>query len=771
MSFITRLLSEENLHAFGWTVLHSLWQAFLVALIMGIALLFLQKRSARFRYNLANAGLLIVLLLSIFTFFNIKYGASALTAPEITLLVDPQLTQVETEGLTFKMLWSRFLFYFNTHLPLVVSIWLLGLAFFVLRMLGSLAYVQHLRLNGREVTAEWQARLDDVAEALSVSRPVRLLESALIKVPVAAGILKPVILLPVGVINGLSPAEVEAVLAHELAHIRRHDYLLNILQSIIEVLYYFNPAVWWISANIRQERENCCDDLAVAYCGNSLIYAKTLVRVQELSRGAPAFAMAFSGAKNQMLHRVKRILNHPTNSSNIMEKLTTTLLLLLAIAVISISANHSLENMGEEERPIPLVDAQDAEWVVLEKLDAAGTPAVHISVKPADQSAVLPEESLEAIFLHRDSLPKGKTSLKLTHDGQKIEAKIKEGKITLLKIDGREIPADEYEDYELLLEEVLAEAVIPVPPAPPIPPMPPMPSMPSMPALPSTPHLAPAPPTPPTPPTPPSPEILRLRKAKKITTREDENGNTVLIIEADGNDPMELTFDGGQSEFFLNGELLEEGQNLFIEEGDRPYFGYAYTLTDSLKGNFSYRYHGDSDLFFFKPEMNGELKALQEDKLKLLQEEIEKLEDQIVDEQKLVQELKEVERERHVKEEKEIRTRLRELELKEKEMLAKIKEEIRRDNVYFAPAIAHEYTRGYWDGKMQSRLEKEMIADGLIESANEYELELSIDRLRINGKKQSESLLRKYLEIYRDVAGKALEGKTRLVIDKSSQAK
>ena len=134
-------------------------------------------------------------------------------------------------------------------------------------------------------------------QRIPLRRKVLLLESALVKVPMVIGYFKPMILMPLGAVNNLSAQEVEAILAHELAHVWRNDYLLNILFSFIEVLFYYHPAVWFISANIRSERENCADDLAIQLCGNSLTYAKALVSLQKLNPAVPAFAMPFFGLK------------------------------------------------------------------------------------------------------------------------------------------------------------------------------------------------------------------------------------------------------------------------------------------------------------------------------------------------------------------------------------------------------------------------------------------------------------------------------------------
>jgi beta-lactamase regulating signal transducer with metallopeptidase domain len=140
----------------------------------------------------------------------------------------------------------------------------------------------------REASAEWQRVAEHLSESLGLRRAVRLLESAAVEVPSVLGSLRPVILLPASTLTGLTPEQIEMVLAHELAHIRRHDFLVNLLQALVETLMFYHPAVWWMSRRVRIERENCCDDLAVAVCGNPLQYARALTRLEELRAGAHA---------------------------------------------------------------------------------------------------------------------------------------------------------------------------------------------------------------------------------------------------------------------------------------------------------------------------------------------------------------------------------------------------------------------------------------------------------------------------------------------------
>jgi beta-lactamase regulating signal transducer with metallopeptidase domain len=721
---ITRLFSEENIYALGWTVLHSLWQAFLVALLMGVILLFLQKRSAPVRYWLANGALLLVFLISLLTFFFLKQQTVAGEGGDLILLLEAPSAVTEMEPAGFQSWWDRFLAYFELHLPMVVTCWLVGLGFFLLRMLGGLAYLERLRQSGRSAAADWQGRFDQIRRRLAVTRPVRLLESALVKTPMAIGVLKPVILMPVGVINGLSPAEVEAILAHELAHIRRSDYLFNIFQSILEVLYYFNPSVWWISANIRMERENCCDDLAVAFCGNSLIYAKALVKVEEMSRRAPAFAMAFSTGKNQMLNRVKRILNQSENRSDIMEKLTATFLLLLAIALFSISANQPLDDRQKNLEVYPLADIEQTAWRAADDASVAGRLVESMVREPLGKLAALPKRALESLLL-RDTLPMGRTSLNFTREnGQKLEAKIKDGAITYLKIDGREIPASEYSQYESLLEEVLKNELPsppPVPPAPGAAPAPPVPPVPSAVPAPPAPSAVPAPPA------PPAPRHF-YRSGRKVTTGKDKEGNTVITIESGTGEPMELIFDDSEKAVFLDGKLLAEGETVVLEERNAA-------LNEAVLERDARAALREQELRLHRVEA-GERRAAAE------------VERRIRDQ------------------ERELRENRAKLEREEREMRHKLEIE-RQMQERLADHIEHLPVRGHGDGQLQKRLEEELLADKLITSPDGYSLELSNESLKINGQQQSDALHRKYLEIYREAAGGALTGKSKLEINKS----
>ena len=169
-------------------------------------------------------------------------------------------------------------------------IWLAGAMAFWVRLMGGWVVAARMRSTlVRPAPPEWRQALGELGARIGLSRPVRLLVSALVEVPAVVGWLRPVVLVPVGALAGLPAEQMEALLIHELAHIRRHDYLVNILQSVAEALLFYHPAVWWVSGHIRAERELCCDDVAASGRGDVLTYARALA---ELESYRPAHANA-----------------------------------------------------------------------------------------------------------------------------------------------------------------------------------------------------------------------------------------------------------------------------------------------------------------------------------------------------------------------------------------------------------------------------------------------------------------------------------------------
>ena len=282
MNIISNFISENLINALGWTLVHSLWQGAAAALGFALLMVFMRRNRSQTRYYIGVMTVLLVLAMSIVTFIGIyKSGAAGNTPTGITGtvgLVDTGVTGIETNSTISAVFQS----YFNRHLPLIVTVWMLGILVLVLRFAGGFIYNQRLKVHGtRPLSTPWQNSLETLCRKIGVERAVRFVESASIKVPMTIGHFKPVILFPIGLVTGLPRDQVEALIAHELAHILRRDYLVNIAQNAIDILFFYHPGVRWISSHIRTERENCCDDIAVSVSGDSLNFAKALTVIQE----------------------------------------------------------------------------------------------------------------------------------------------------------------------------------------------------------------------------------------------------------------------------------------------------------------------------------------------------------------------------------------------------------------------------------------------------------------------------------------------------------
>jgi beta-lactamase regulating signal transducer with metallopeptidase domain/HEAT repeat protein len=317
------ILTQPVAQALGWALLHSLWQGTAVALLLAGLLLLLRRNVATVRYAAACAALLLMLLAPVLTFQLMRTATPSEAAPASSssqLISEASTRSVETTlgaaatppldamNEARQQSWQRRLSRsLETLLPWSTLLWLAGVLALSLRLLGGTIYMRRIKSREtRPVEVLWTETLESLAVRLRVMKTVSLLESRLALAPMAIGWLRPVILLPTSVLTGLTAQQLEAILAHELAHIRRHDYLVNLCQSIVETLFFYHPAVWWVSRRIRIEREYCCDDLAVAACGDPLVYARALTRLERFRKLSPQLAIAANGGL--LMNRIQRLV-------------------------------------------------------------------------------------------------------------------------------------------------------------------------------------------------------------------------------------------------------------------------------------------------------------------------------------------------------------------------------------------------------------------------------------------------------------------------------
>ena len=315
MNLMPELFDQPFAQRVGWTLVHSIWQGAIMAALFALLRPALRRRSAQARY-VAACFILLALAIAVLATLAGGFGgmpiASAGGSPPGGDTVVPGASPrgisapaVRFSGPTF-LLVSQTGAALESSLPWLVAAWLTGVAVFGGRRLRGMWWVRRIRLLQTEaLDAEWLGRLNDLKLRFAVSRPVRLLKSTLVEVPLVVGWLRPVILVPATCFTGLTPAQLEAIVAHELAHVCRHDYLVNAFQIAMETLIFYHPAVWWISRCIREEREHCCDELVLRACEDRVTYARALLKLEELRVG-PQFAFAATGGS--LLRRIRLLL-------------------------------------------------------------------------------------------------------------------------------------------------------------------------------------------------------------------------------------------------------------------------------------------------------------------------------------------------------------------------------------------------------------------------------------------------------------------------------
>ena len=320
----------------SWTLLHSLWQGLLLTIIVA-AILFATKKSApAFRYSLLTA-LLFCFIGTVTLTFGFQWQQTGVIANAFP----PAITTGPVFS-TQKNWWINISHFINNYSGWMMAIWAFVVLIKAMRMLVDLYYVNRLRRSGISQPDEsWIIHVNQLSHKIGIHKKVRLFESQLVNIPMVAGHLKPVILLPLGMLTQLSVQEVEAVLLHELAHIRRHDYLVNLLQRITGILFFFNPAVLWLSSLIRAERENCCDDIAITHTNDKVTFIEALISVKQHAMSAAPLAMNFLGQKNLLLQRVNRIV-YSRNKSLDRAELSFVTLSILAAALYFINVTTTL---------------------------------------------------------------------------------------------------------------------------------------------------------------------------------------------------------------------------------------------------------------------------------------------------------------------------------------------------------------------------------------------------------------------------------------------
>jgi beta-lactamase regulating signal transducer with metallopeptidase domain len=312
MKLMEALLGQPLMETLGWTLMHFVWQGALVALLLGAALFLLRRGDPRKRYAVLCAGMLALVAAPVVTgvVTGVVIHSPAVSAlPAVLEAGVPEAASIAEETVVSIVPistgpgWTGAIEAFLPHLLLV---WFGGVCLFSARLIGGWLYLVRLKERAQRLGRIWQETGERLCAQLDLGRRVRLLESSRIEVPMVIGWLRPAVLMPVGALTGLTPGQVEAILLHELAHIRRYDSLVNALQAVAETLFFYHPVVWWVSHRMRVEREYCCDDMVVEVGEDTLGYARALSRLEEMRGTGGVLAVAAGGGS--LLGRIRRLV-------------------------------------------------------------------------------------------------------------------------------------------------------------------------------------------------------------------------------------------------------------------------------------------------------------------------------------------------------------------------------------------------------------------------------------------------------------------------------
>lgn len=371
----------------GWVLLHFLWEGVLVAGALALTLHLLRRRPARERYAVSLAALVFMAVLPVLTWLSLPQEASPASVPASAPAVQAWSFAAGAEGSSALVLqelpagasasapergaareagsieglaaWGAY--WGRQSAPLVALVWLLGVAVLAVRTVGGWGYVLYLRHDATPAAERWQRCFGTLAHDMGLAsgtRPPRLLVSGRAEGPAALGWWRPAVLVPTGFLTGLPPDQVEAVLRHELAHIRRHDYLVGLAQAVIETLLFYHPAVWWVSGRVRTLREHCCDDAAVRTTVDRLTYARALAALEDW-RSATSFAPAGSGGS--LLARIRRITGQGSGRERVMGwPAAAALVVLLGLAACA-AGTRTQREAPKDERTAEVVLTQGHE--------------------------------------------------------------------------------------------------------------------------------------------------------------------------------------------------------------------------------------------------------------------------------------------------------------------------------------------------------------------------------------------------------------------------
>jgi beta-lactamase regulating signal transducer with metallopeptidase domain len=359
----------------GWALVHFVWQGAVIGAGAAIGLYVLRSATSNVRYAFASAALILMLLSIVVTAWLVSSPAptpivaavsrSSSISPAITSLIvrfDPAIVGSRPHDTGTAHALRRL----PQAFPVIVIAWLVGVAVLLGRLLDGwwrVRAVQRVALSAPP--SRWQEAADRLARRIGIRHRVRVTDADIVETPTVIGWWRPVIVLPFVALSGLTPTQTDAILMHELAHIRRHDYLVNLLQHVTETVLFYHPAVWWLSHRMRVEREQCCDAIVVRLCTDPLDYATALTKLEEARQPASVLAVAATGGR--LLERVRYLLGVRTDRHTPAHALATATIIAVVVLVVGggyrwstrllHAANRADQHFEAATRPVPVISA------------------------------------------------------------------------------------------------------------------------------------------------------------------------------------------------------------------------------------------------------------------------------------------------------------------------------------------------------------------------------------------------------------------------------
>jgi bla regulator protein blaR1 len=460
MMILNNALNHKIIQALCWTLIHSLWQGLILAIVTAAVVTSTRRSSPALRYNLLTSLLFLFVGMCCYTFwYEIDQAFLSDRLANVTItgdfyLNDESVAKPLIGFFSNETPWiNRFIEFLNTHAHWIVTLWFIIFSIKSVQTTSGILYVNRLRTRGtHEVGEEWNWHLRQLAQKIGMYERIGFIASELVSVPIVIGFLRPMIIVPIGFLANLPANQVEAILLHELAHVKRRDYLVNLLQSFGEAVFFFNPAVLWLSSLIREEREHCCDELAISVLENKTSFVDALVSFQEYNLAHSGQLVAFAGKKNHLLDRIKRIIYNNNNQLNAMEKLFVTISFIAAIGVsVAFSPAQSSPNSNPgmlagmnvvPEKGAVAQPSGPAEPEHLHLLMPKTPVATDTVIKPASRSM---------------SINDGVSTMDFTKDGKHYKAVVDEGEMVYLKIDGKQIEKGQMDQYKPEIEQMVLE--------------------------------------------------------------------------------------------------------------------------------------------------------------------------------------------------------------------------------------------------------------------------------------------------------------------------